>query len=431
MSTAIKFRGGTTAQHSTFVGAAREVTVDTTKNALVVHDGTTAGGWPVARTADIGATIQAYDAFTAKLNEAQSWTAKQTMSGAAIDEAQGANIASAATINLTTATGNYVHVTGTTAITAITLAQGAERTVVFDGALTLTNGASLVLPTGANITTAAGDIAKFRGEAAGVVRCVSYTKADGTAISSSGAPIQGVVKNLQASATGTGANISVSCDEIAVENSSNSYQTLRNLSLTINSAASGANGLDTGSLVTNTWYALWVIWNGTTAAGLISLSSSAPTMPGGYTHKARVGWIRTDGTANKYPLGFKQFGKSVRYALAAASNVASYPLMASGTNIASWTAIGVSNFVPPTAAKINVVVFVGGNGTNSGVVSVSPNNVPTNAYNNPSVMSVIIGNYASPSIIGDLVLESTNIYWQAASTVNTSSVSAYGWEDNL
>ena len=70
-----------------------------------------------------------------------------TMTGA-LNTAQGTNIASAGTVNLTTATGNYVHITGTTTITGITLQQGASRTVVFDGALTLTNGASLILPAG-------------------------------------------------------------------------------------------------------------------------------------------------------------------------------------------------------------------------------------------------------------------------------------------
>lgn len=90
---------------------------------------------------------------------------------------QSANIASAATTILNAAGGDYVHITGTTGITAITLAQGHERTVVFDGALTLTNGASLILPGAANITTAAGDTAIFRGEAAGVVRCITFQKA--------------------------------------------------------------------------------------------------------------------------------------------------------------------------------------------------------------------------------------------------------------
>jgi hypothetical protein len=94
----------------------------------------------------------------------------------------GANIASAATVNLETATGDLVDVTGTVSITAITLNEGHERTVRFTGILTLTNGASLVLPGSANITTAAGDFAIFRGYAAGVVRCVSYAPATGKGV---------------------------------------------------------------------------------------------------------------------------------------------------------------------------------------------------------------------------------------------------------
>ncbi len=99
--------------------------------------------------------------------------------------AQGSDVASATTTVLDTTTGDYVHVTGTTAITAITLAQGEERTIEFTGILTFTNGASLILPTGANITTAAGDTCIVRGEASGVVRCVSYTRASGNALAGS------------------------------------------------------------------------------------------------------------------------------------------------------------------------------------------------------------------------------------------------------
>lgn len=94
----------------------------------------------------------------------------------------GADIASATTLNLDTSTGDLVDVTGTTTITAITLAEGVEKTVRFTGILTLTHGASLVLPGAANITTAAGDFAVFHGYAAGVVRCSNYTQADGTAL---------------------------------------------------------------------------------------------------------------------------------------------------------------------------------------------------------------------------------------------------------
>ena len=43
----VRLRRGTTAQHATFTGADGEVTFDTSKKALVLHDGVTAGGKPV------------------------------------------------------------------------------------------------------------------------------------------------------------------------------------------------------------------------------------------------------------------------------------------------------------------------------------------------------------------------------------------------
>lgn len=89
---------------------------------------------------------------------------------------QGADVASSGTTNLDTVTGDLIDVTGTTTITAITLSQGRKRFVRFTGALTLTNGASLVLPGAANILTVAGDTAIFAGYAAGVVRCLSFIR---------------------------------------------------------------------------------------------------------------------------------------------------------------------------------------------------------------------------------------------------------------
>ena len=44
MARQIQFRRGTTAQHDSFTGAVGEVTVDTDKDVVVVHDGSTAGG---------------------------------------------------------------------------------------------------------------------------------------------------------------------------------------------------------------------------------------------------------------------------------------------------------------------------------------------------------------------------------------------------
>lgn len=94
---------------------------------------------------------------------------------------KGTDLASAATVNLGAATGNIVHITGTTGITAFdTVQAGVARTVVFDDALTLTHDAtSLILPGGANITTAAGDTARFVSEGSGNWRCLAYSRKSG------------------------------------------------------------------------------------------------------------------------------------------------------------------------------------------------------------------------------------------------------------
>ena len=49
MATEVKRRRGTTVEHSTFTGAVAELTVDLTKDTVVVHDGATQGGFPLLR----------------------------------------------------------------------------------------------------------------------------------------------------------------------------------------------------------------------------------------------------------------------------------------------------------------------------------------------------------------------------------------------
>ena len=94
---------------------------------------------------------------------------------------KGGDIVSASPLAIDT-DGNYFDVTGTTGFSAMTVAANKLFMLQFDGILTLTHGASLNLPGGANITTAAGDEAVCFSTAANTVRVVTYTKADGTAL---------------------------------------------------------------------------------------------------------------------------------------------------------------------------------------------------------------------------------------------------------
>lgn len=92
MSTQVQHRRGSTAQHSTFTGAVGEITVDTDKKTAVVHDGTTAGGNPLAK--ESGSNISA-------TNLSASGTFALTGDQVQISEGgTGASTASAARTNL-------------------------------------------------------------------------------------------------------------------------------------------------------------------------------------------------------------------------------------------------------------------------------------------------------------------------------------------
>lgn len=90
----------------------------------------------------------------------------------------GADVASAAALAVDIP-GNIFDITGTATVTSMN-AKGVGTVIVleFDGACTLTHHATdLVLPSKANIVTAAGDMAVFVEYTAGKWRCVSYSEA--------------------------------------------------------------------------------------------------------------------------------------------------------------------------------------------------------------------------------------------------------------
>lgn len=103
----------------------------------------------------------------------------------ALNEAPITTLASAGSLDIGAEIANTISISGTTTITALgTIAAGAVRRLAFQGILTLThNGTSLILPTGASIVTAAGDVAEFVSLGAGNWRCFNYMRASGRALS--------------------------------------------------------------------------------------------------------------------------------------------------------------------------------------------------------------------------------------------------------
>lgn len=220
--------------------------------------------------------------------------------------------------------------------------------------------------------------------------------------------------------------IDVDCDEAVLLNDGGTPLRVSAVNITINAATTGANALDTGSLANNTWYYVFIISNGTTTAGLLSASATAPTMPSGYTYKYRVGAVKTGGSATF--LRTKQVGNRTQYVVVSGSTTPNLPIMASGAagdpELPTWVAIAVGSYVPPTASCI---LGVGVQSLLNAGFIVAPNNAYgeiADATNPPPV-----GGWADvPHVPFCFVLESTNIYWAGKAN---SSVAARGWIDSV
>lgn len=126
---------------------------------------------------------------------------------------------------------------------------------------------------------------------------------------------QGVAINLRVT-NGASPNtqVVVTADVLAVAG-----VLLTNVSETATITSTGAGGRDaTDTETANTWYAIWIGYNPSTADATAMLSSvfatSGPvTKPSGYTHWRRVGAVRNNGTGSGDFLKFLQQGSRVFY----------------------------------------------------------------------------------------------------------------------
>jgi len=65
MAKQLRLRRGSSTEHTTFTGANGEITYDTTNKTVVVHDGSTAGGFPLAKNANLTSLTSSFNATIA------------------------------------------------------------------------------------------------------------------------------------------------------------------------------------------------------------------------------------------------------------------------------------------------------------------------------------------------------------------------------
>jgi hypothetical protein len=212
------------------------------------------------------------------------------------------------------------------------------------------------------------------------------------------------------------------------------------VSVSISTGTVGANGLDAGTVAASTWYYVWLIDNGSAIAGLASLSSTAPTMPSGYTYKCRVGAMQTDGSSNLYRM--LQVGNGTQYKITAgvANNtvVQSIANGVAGTysstspTLATATVRGNAFCAPSTATRISVVANNNWKSGASSNVIVAPTTAWGGANNGEAGSAgqsypIALASTTNMGAQATLVLEADTIAW--ASNAAGAQIGCLGYTD--
>lgn len=161
--------------------AANPHAVTKTQVGLGNADNTSDAAKPVSTAAQTALNLKANDSAVPHLTGPESIGGVKSFADM-VKFSRGVQVASAAALNLSNEDGIYFNITGTAGITSISTrgatGTGAAKGILplvmlkFDGILTLTHSASLILPGAANLTTYAGLVLTFVEESAGVWRCI-------------------------------------------------------------------------------------------------------------------------------------------------------------------------------------------------------------------------------------------------------------------
>lgn len=191
--------------------------------------------------------------------------------------------------------------------------------------------------------------------------------------------------------------------------------------VTINTAASGAAGLDQGAMANNTFYAVYAIGDSfgvEDGSACISANLVSPLLPAGYDMFFRIGFIKSDGSANI--LNFRQDGSGLDRWMWYDAPIATGITAGSSS---TYAAVDCSASLPAaTPTMVNFYCIFSPTGTNDKLVLVPGTSTSTLGYATLSgTGSAVTGNLvcATDSPTTDAV------DYKVTGTAAAISVSAY------
>lgn len=130
-------------------------------------------------------------------------------------------------------------------------------------------------------------------------------------------------------------------------------------SVTLNFSTTGLNGLDTGTIASNTWYYIYAILNPTTLATgyLASTSATSPTLPSGFTRFRLLTAVTTlAGSAVLDNVDWFNWGNqhTVRY-----NNTTTDKQVLTGGTATAFTTISASTTAPIGTTQLQLAIYGG------------------------------------------------------------------------
>lgn len=347
-------------------------------------------------------------------------------------------ISSGSTVDLSLALNHNALISGTTTVTTFGSSTSTFLPVYklkFSGSLTITyNATTMILPGAGDITTQANDTATALYLGQGNWQVIDYAAASGTGVVAN-TPLCGATGFLAQNNAGTpNTSYDMSADVAVMVNTTGAAKTVSAPSITINATVNGANGLDTGALAASTWYYGWLINNGTTTSGLLSLSATAPTLPTGYTYKCRLSATRTASGSAIFQR-IRQQGSEANFVVSSATTTFLPPIIQNGsgsTTVPTWTSVSsATSFVPTTATRIRVMLSSGAS-TQAAMVAPNNNYGALSSISNPPLCNVNMNSTAlNSNVICDMQIESMSPVFYYAGSNTGPGVYAYGWKDKV
>ncbi|MDN7413487.1 hypothetical protein QZM42_33720 [Burkholderia vietnamiensis] len=246
------------------------------------------------------------------------------------------------------------------------------------------------------------------------------------AVQAQSAAVVGQARNLSMSVTTAASTATLNADEIVVGTALGGQKyLLKQFSKTINLAAAGAGGMDTGAAPASGFVALYAIYNPTTGASALlatnATASIAPNvygganMPPGYSASALVSVWPTDGSG-RLVAGFQRdreiFG--------------SYgTILTTSVQQASLTPLSISAFVPPNAKTMSGDGSISSTSAGSGDLFLA-GAVGSNIGLKHITQAALTANISQIGVYSYIpIIEQQKIYYKATVSAGTMTASIY------